>query len=96
MTVTSKYRRVSAGNVIRTITTVVVAIIVIAIILILLGANRHNMLVNWFVNAGSWLTTPFHNLFTPHNAKQNVLLNWGLAALVYAFVGGLLARLIHY
>jgi hypothetical protein len=96
MTVTSRYRRVSAANVISTITAIVVAIIVIAIILILIGANQQNMLVSWFVHAGSWLTTPFHNLFTPHGVKQNVLLNWGLAALVYAFVGGLLARLIHY
>jgi hypothetical protein len=80
--------------VISTIAAIVVAIIVIAIILILLGANQHNMLVHWFVQAGSWLTTPFHNLFTPDSVKMNVLLNWGLAALVYAFIGGLLARVI--
>jgi hypothetical protein len=80
--------------VISTIAAIVVAIIAIAIILILLGANQHNMLVHWFVQAGSWLTTPFHNLFTPDSAKMNVLLNWGLAALVYAFIGGLLARVV--
>ena len=93
MAVTSRYRRASASNLISTITLAVVGIIVIGIVLVLLGANRNNMLVGWFVNAGNWLTTPFHGIFNNKNPKTNVLLNWGLAAIVYAFVGGFLARL---
>jgi len=94
MAVTSRYRRLSASNVISTITMIVVAIIVIAIVLVLLGANRNNMIVGWFVDAGNWLTTPFHGIFNPHSRNQAVLLNWGLAAIVYALIGGFLARLI--
>jgi hypothetical protein len=87
------YRRASAANVISTITFIVVGIIVIGIVLVLLGANRNNMIVGWFYDAGNWLTTPFHGIFNKANVKTNVLLNWGLAAIVYAFVGGFLARL---
>jgi hypothetical protein len=86
-------RRASAANVISTITMIVVGIIVIGIVLVLLSANRDNMIVGWFVDAGNWLTTPFHGIFNRNNVKTNVLLNWGLAAVVYALVGGFLARL---
>jgi ABC-type uncharacterized transport system permease subunit len=93
MAVTSRSRRASASNLISTLTAIVVAIIVIGIVLVLLGANQNNMIVGWFHDAGNWLTTPFHGIFERHNVKTNVLLNWGLAAVVYAFVGGFLARL---
>jgi ABC-type uncharacterized transport system permease subunit len=95
MAVTSRYRRVSAANVISSVTFVIVAIIVLAIVLVLLGANRNNMIVDWFYDAGNWLTTPFHGIFTRPTLKQNVFLNWGLAAVVYAIIGGFLARLVH-
>jgi len=94
MTVTSRYRRVGAAGLINAITAIVVTIIVVAIVMYLVGANHGNMLVGWFEDAGRWLTTPFHNLFTPHNVKQNILFNWGLAALVYAFLGGVIARVV--
>ncbi|HSV65524.1 MAG TPA: hypothetical protein VLJ59_06410 [Mycobacteriales bacterium] len=79
-------------NVVQAVVGIIVAIIVIAIGLILLGANQGNMLVNWFTDAGRWLTTPFHGVFTRSDAKQDALLNWGLAAIVYAVLGGVIAR----
>jgi hypothetical protein len=33
-------------------------------------------------------------MFTFHNARVAVAVNWGIAAVVYLFVGGLIARLI--
>lgn len=92
---TVRTRRTGAAGIVQLVFGVIVVLIIIAIVLVLLGANRNNMLVNWFVNAGSWLTTPFHHLFTPKNPKTDVLVNWGLAAIVYAFIGGILARLAY-
>jgi hypothetical protein len=94
MVYTSRSRRLGASNVISVVTMIIVAIIVIGIALVLLKANQHNMIVSWFVNAGSWLTTPFHGIFNPDNARTAVLLNWGLAAVVYGLIGGFLARLV--
>jgi hypothetical protein len=94
MVATSRYRRLSGANVISTITMIIVAIIVIAIVLVLLKANQNNMIVDWFVDAGTWLTTPFHGIFSPSNPRQADLLNWGLAAIVYALIGGFIARLV--
>jgi len=82
------------AGVIRAATAVVVGILVVAILLIVLDANTSNEIVKWFHDAGSWLAGPFKNLFSIHNHKVEVAVNWGLAALVYGFVGRLIARLL--
>jgi hypothetical protein len=46
------------------------------------------------VGAGDTLSQPFHGIFTPDGRKAQVAVNWGLAALVYALVGGFIARLL--
>jgi len=74
--------------------TVVVGILAIAIALVLLGARESNDIVAWFVDAGAWLAGPFKGLFDVGERKLDVLVNWGLAALVYALVGGFLVRLL--
>jgi hypothetical protein len=38
--------------------------------------------------------TPFKNLFSPGGQKLQIAVNWGLAAVVYGIVGGLIARLL--
>lgn len=75
-------------------TSVVVGLIVIAILLVLLEANRDNEIVDWLVGAGEFLAEPFDNVFKPDGRKARVAVNWGLAAVVYALIGGLIARLL--
>ena len=43
------------------------AIIVLAIVLRVLSANPSNSLVSAIHDAGNWLSSPFHGLFSPHN-----------------------------
>jgi hypothetical protein len=76
------------------ITSVVVGLIVLAIVLVLLEASRSNGIVDWLVGAGDWLSTPFHGIFSLDSHKATVAVNWGLAALVYALVGGFIARVL--
>jgi hypothetical protein len=82
------------ARVIRFITGIVVAIIVVAVILRLVDANPANAVVSDIHDAGAWLVGPFANVFSVSGAKLHMALNWGLAAVVYAVVGGLLARLV--
>lgn len=82
------------ARVVSLITTVVVGLVVIGIALILLEANRDNELVDWLVGAADFLAEPFDNVFALDGQKARVGVNWGLAAVVYAFVGGLIARLL--
>jgi hypothetical protein len=66
----------------------------VAILLIVLDANMANDVVKWFHDAGSWLAGPFKNLFSIHRHKVEVGVNWGIAALVYGFVGRFIARML--
>jgi hypothetical protein len=81
------------ARVVRLITMVIVGLIVVGILLVLLEANRDNAIVDWLVGAGDTLSQPFHGIFTPDGRKAQVGVNWGLAAVVYAIVGGLIARM---
>lgn len=84
----------AVARVIRTAAGAVALVIVVGIILHLLSANPHNMVVSDIHDAGAWLTSPFSNVFTVKNGDWHIVLNWGLAAIVYLLVGGLIARFI--
>jgi hypothetical protein len=82
------------ARIVRLITSVLVGLIVVAILLVLLEGNRDNAIVDWLVGAGDSLTEPFHGIFTPDGRKAQVAVNWGLAAAIYALIGGFIARLL--
>jgi hypothetical protein len=82
-----------AARIVSLITTAVVGLIVIGIALILLEANRDNEIVDWLIGAAEFLAEPFDNVFQPEGKKARIGVNWGLAAVVYSIVGGLIIRL---
>ena len=82
------------ARIVNLITALVVGLIVIGILLTLLEANKGNDIVKAVLDAGKFLVGPFENVFKPDGAKAKVAVNWGLAAVIYAIVGGLIARLL--
>jgi hypothetical protein len=80
------------ARLVRAATVVAVLIIAAGILIHLLGANTSNGIVSAINDAAKWLVQPFHNVFHLHKAKMNVLVNWGLAAVIYAIVGGFISR----
>ena len=82
------------ARVVRTATTVAVVLIVAGILIHLLGANTSNGLVSALNDAAKWLVQPFDNVFHLHGNKANVAVNWGLAAVIYAVVGGFIASML--
>jgi len=82
------------ARIVSLITSIVVGLIVVTIVLVLLEASRRNGIVDWLVGAGDWLSKPFHGIFSLDSHKATVAVNWGLAALVYALIGGFIARLL--
>src|SRR5688572_6124232 len=82
------------AKVVRIIAAIVVGIIVIAILLIVLGAKESNDIVGWFTDAGRWLAGPFKGLFDLDSRKADIAVNWGLAALVYSIIAGVILRLV--
>ena len=82
------------ARMVRMLTTVVVAVIVAGIVLHLLDANAGNMIVGAVYDVAGWLVTPFKGIFTPDGENARIAMNWGLAALVYGIVGGVIASLL--
>lgn len=82
------------ARIVRLITLCVVAVLVAAILCKVLGANASNDIVSTITDWGRWLAGPFKNLFSLDNAKTEIAVNWGLAALVYGIVGSFVARLL--
>jgi hypothetical protein len=72
----------------------VVAIVVAGIALVVFEANRGNDIVDWIIGAAEFLVQPFDTVFDLDKRKTEVAVNWGLAALIYAIAGTLIARLI--
>jgi hypothetical protein len=73
---------------------VVVALIVAGILIHLLDANTSNGIVSLVDDAAKWLVQPFRDVFSPDGEDARIVVNWGLAAVVYSLVGGLLAQLL--
>ena len=73
---------------------VIVLIIVAGILLVLLKANASNSIVSEVHGWARSLAGPFDGMFSFHNAHVAIAVNWGIAAIVYSLVGGLIARLI--
>jgi len=82
------------ARVVMLITWVLVAIIVAGILLEVLGANADNSLVSSVHDLGKTLVGPFKDLFSIEDPKVAIAVNWGLAALLYLFVGSLIARIL--
>ena len=90
MAVRTRYR--SPGSVITGIAAIIAGIIVLGIVLVLADANQRNTLVDLVLDVGRFFTRPFRDLFPQDDPKQNVLVNWGIAALAYILLGAIIAR----
>ena len=83
------------ARLVRLVVGVVVLVIVVGGVLFLLSANPSNAIVSDIHDAASTLVGPFKNLFSiSGHPKLTLVVNWGLAAIVYLIVGGFIASLI--
>ena len=79
------------ARVVHLVVSVIVVIIVAGILLVLLNANPSNSIVTEVHDWARSLAGPFDGIFSFHNANVTIAVNWGIAAVVYLFVGGLIA-----
>jgi uncharacterized protein involved in cysteine biosynthesis len=82
------------SRVLQLVLSVVVLIIVAGILLVVLKANPANSIVSEVHSWARWLAGPFDGMFSFRSANAAIAVNWGIAAVVYLIVGGLIARLI--
>jgi hypothetical protein len=82
------------ARVVHLVVSIIVVIIVAGIVLVVLKANPTNSIVSTIHDWAQSLVGPFDGMFSFHNADIAVAVNWGIAAIVYLIVGGLIARLL--
>jgi hypothetical protein len=82
------------ARLVQLVLSVVVLIIVAGILLVVLKANPANSIVSEVHDWAHSLAGPFNGMFSFHSANTALAVNWGIAAVLYLFVGGLIARLI--
>jgi hypothetical protein len=82
------------GRAVRFVAAAVVLIVGLGILFELLKANAANGIVSEIHGWGRWLVGPFNGMFSFHTARVAIAVNWGIAAVIYLFAAGLIARLI--
>lgn len=91
MATRTRYR--SPTGVISSIAAIIAGIIILGIVLVLIKANPNNPIVDLVMDVGSFLTRPFRDLLPQRDPRQNILVNWGIAALAYLLIGAVIARI---
>jgi hypothetical protein len=84
-----------AGTVIAIVADIMALILGLWILMYLLDANPANEFVQFIHDAARWLAGWSHDLFTFDEAWARVVCGYGLAAVVYLFVGHAIANRVH-
>lgn len=82
------------AGVVRWVGLVFALVLVIHVLLTVGHANPANGITRFFSATADPLALAFKSLFTPDNRELRVLVNYGLAALFWLIVSGVLSRLI--
>jgi hypothetical protein len=85
----------SAGTVIAVVADIMALILGLWILMYLLDANRTNDFVQFIHDAARWLAGWSYDLFTFDEAWARVVAGYGLAAVVYLFIGHAIANRAH-
>lgn len=84
-----------AGTVIAVVADIMALILGLWILMYLLDANQGNDFVQFIHDAARWLAGWSHDLFTFDEQWARVVAGYGLAAVVYLFVGHAIANRAH-
>ncbi|MCW2902474.1 MAG: putative rane protein [Streptosporangiaceae bacterium] len=93
----AKVRKRAVGaiaSIVSILTTLVVAVLAVHILFTVFDANGSNAIVAGFRDWADRLAWQFKDVFAPHDPKAAVLVNYGLAAVVYLIVGRIVVGLI--
>ncbi|WP_371477103.1 hypothetical protein [Kitasatospora sp. NBC_00315] len=82
----------ATNTVIRSLAHVVAGILIVWILLDLFDANQGNTLVSWIHSAADWLSAWSRGLFSVSGHTLQVVLDYGIPAVVYAVIGNVIAR----
>jgi hypothetical protein len=84
----------AVASIIRVIIGLITTVFVLHIVFVVLHANDGNGFVAFIYTLAKTLVLGLGDVFTPNDAVLGVVLNYGLAALVYLVVGELIIKAI--
>jgi len=82
------------ARIVTAVTGAIAAVIVVGILLVVFEANPKNEVVKFVLDVGEFFVGPLKNVFDLKDSKAQMALNWGIAALLWAAAGALVARLL--
>lgn len=82
----------TVANVIRSVVGVVVTIFALHVLFVVFDADQGNEFVSVIYTLAKTLVLGLGDVFTPDDALLGVVLNYGLAALIYVVVGQLVIK----
>jgi hypothetical protein len=71
-----------------------VLVLLLGMLLSFAGANPDNDIIHTIMRAGTWLASPFHDVFLDSDPDRQLYVNWGIAAAVYLLIGRALSWLV--
>lgn len=80
------------GRLIQVLTALISLVFVLHIVFVVTGANQANDFVAFTYGTAKFFVLGLGDVFTPGDATIGVILNYGLAALIYLFAGRIIAR----
>ncbi|MGQ0481630.1 MAG: hypothetical protein ACT4O0_11475 [Pseudonocardia sp.] len=83
-----------AMTAVRVVCGIFALILVVHIVFTLFEANPQNGITQFVADLSSSLTLGLQNLFTPDDMKIAVLVNYGLAAVVWLVIGAIIVRVL--
>lgn len=83
---------IALAGLVRWIGLLIAAILAVHVLLVVGNANPDNGITQLFSDLAGWFSLGFHDLFLPDDLKLRVLVNYGLAAVVWLIVTTLVSR----
>jgi hypothetical protein len=89
-------RRVSdtAAGLVRILAMIICVLLALHIAFVVFSANRDNAIVRTVNDWADWFAWRFRDMFVPKDERVGVLVNYGIAAVVYLVAGRVVANLI--
>ncbi|WP_242903340.1 hypothetical protein [Actinomadura terrae] len=73
-----------------------VAILAFGMLLTWADANPGNSVVDAVLDAGRWLATPFHDVFTRNDPEEQLYINWTIAGAAYYLLARVLSWVVRF
>jgi hypothetical protein len=83
-----------AANLVRILAMIICVLLALHIAFVVFSANQDNAIVRTVNDWADWFAWRFRDMFVPKDERVGVLVNYGIAAVVYLLAGRVLGSLI--